>query len=246
MNQNLSAPLLEKILINKFRYDRTIADRLTNQIRSEMGLPDQSQGLTALLNKMAYEKIAQVVSLRLLENNRSIPLISVDDFDEVLEIIAEDKITESFPGERELTINVLKPAINTFIQTVMRITDGSDPYDSYWKVVNATVALAEDEDLPLDQPLDPDMYDEVTRRVYTREQYANQSAVVFELISDPEKLVRMIADPILDSMDLDEMERSIAEEEVKRMVEVQLKPAFEKMLPLMHKIIDAEVNRIYS
>ncbi len=241
MSNMLVTELIEKILANKFRSDRAITDRITEEMRIELNMPQTIDEITAAMNKAAYERMAEVMAPRLVANDRSIPLICVDDFEELLLRHAETKFPNKFQHEREAIIRVAKPAITTLFLSILKMADGSDPYDHYWKVVNTIASLA-DVSQSLNQPLSEDLYDEVTRRVYSREAYVNQINMSFGIVSDPEKLVRLI----LDSMNLNETQRLMSETEILGKLHLQVKPMFEKMLPVMHRIVDNEVNRIYS
>jgi len=153
--------------------------------------------------------------------------------------------------EKKLIKESIKPMINSMVEFVLDMTGESDPYDRFYKIIGTIEFLANKQMLPLDQPLPDELYDEATRRIYSKEEYTALNEKGLILVSDPESLLKTLIKPLVDNLlkDVDPETAAEAreeiEEEMKKHVSAKLNPIFEKLAQVTKEVIAEETNRLY-
>jgi hypothetical protein len=142
---------------------------------------------------------------------------------------------------------VIKTSLKGYFDYALSMVDDRNPYDEYWRMITVIETLANDEMLAPDAVLTAEMYDEVTRRLYTREQYLAQAEKALKIVADPEALLNSMITPALDLLCSDDPElRAEIEDEIREMMTAQLMPLFTKMESAMRVMMTEEADRIYA
>ncbi|HSV94801.1 MAG TPA: hypothetical protein VLH94_02405 [Spirochaetia bacterium] len=254
MNTNLSVATIEAILVGKFLYEEKRSAQYSQRIQNALGVPVPTTDSKELSDQLKMF-MAGSIAKKLFRNDRSDSLFSVDEcdqliFDHLYKKFEDD--TNVNDEDKRLIINSVKLMVSGMVDSIMSLVDGPDPYDQYFKIINTIEFLANEECLPLDEPLPDELYDEVTRRIYTKEEYVSLNEKGLKLISDPEALLKVLMKPVIDNLlkDLDpefiqEMREEI-EVEMKELVSLQFAPLFEKLGKVTKEIVTEETNRLYA
>ncbi len=251
MVKNLDVDTIKSILLNKFIFDDKRNTAMSQRIFATMGFPVAVQTQADFdLKEGLLQKMSSLIALRLVEDDRSIPILSAEDFDQQISEYIGNKISEDTTmdqPDREVLEPTIKPVILKLIEGLMGfMKDETDPYEEYWRLINTIKALANDEMLSLSILFDDAFYDEVTRRVTTRDQYIVQSEKALGFVTDPQKLIDTFITPILQALVADESVNSEELGELTEELKSQLAPAFQKFEQVTKEILAEEVDRLYS
>lgn len=246
----LNAPMIEKILLNKFDFEESRSRQLTKRMYEAIGLPakiptQQEQDFGNQVRKL----MAKSISIKLMTNDRSVPLNSVDSNMEELFLtfvgtMSPDDADQEFKACIE---RAAKPMLNNILNMFAGISV-RDPYDEMWQMINVIQVLVNEEMLSIDQPLSGELYDEVIRRVYTREEYVIKGEKSLKLITNPETLINAIIEPMIDSLQEDIPPELMEEFEMTTKEEIfkEIEPVFKKLADITNVLLLEEADRIYK
>jgi len=174
---------------------------------------------------------------------------SIEGAEAYVERMSVFEETKPSAEERAAIEMMMKSVASSVIKLVDSSADAEDPYDYYWKFLNTTQVLANDQMIPLDQPLTPELYDEVTRRMFTREQYIERNKKALKIFDDPENIINSIIAPLLTQLGIDDdmskEERDEMEAEIRKSVMAEVTPMFDIIEKFTAELAELEADRIY-
>ncbi len=80
MDNKLDEKTLELILLNKYGYEQKSSERMAARINAEMGAEIGTQSPQPDFRAKINRIMASIIAKRLMINDRSVPLIQIDDF----------------------------------------------------------------------------------------------------------------------------------------------------------------------
>lgn len=246
MDQNLKVETIKAILLAKFLSDSERSDRVVRMIQEEMNIPVVATSILDMELKInVIKKMAAIISERLVAGDRAVPILSIEDFDELFSNYIDAKVAGETDIDEENRIEMSRVAMaslrNTFNYFVEQANGGKDPYDEYWRVVNVVKNLANDEMLDPGKPLTEELYDEVIRRLLTREQYIAQFDRLSASATDPDEMVSRLIEPVMKEMGDDPNLPEILEE-----MKNELRPQLMALASIGRKVMIDEVDRLYA
>lgn len=249
MNPNLDVYTIEAVLLAKSLSDQKRMSVYSQRVNEVMGIKPQvaSENDLEFVNK-ALRLMAKTVAERLVANDRSVPVFSLNDLDGLFSDFINVKVgndKDIDPKDRLKMEEIIKNSLNGMFKNLMKLVDdGSDQYDEFWRTINVICNLANDEMLPLGQPLTDELYDEVVRRLYTREQYTTLYEKLAKVVTDPETMLKTFIEPMFGMFgdDLEESDRAELIDELK----AKIAPLFEKVAIAGKEIMNEEIDRLYQ
>lgn len=242
MTTKLEAKIIESLLMAKFLADRTLSDKCNAVTNEILGVtpPEQSKVDTGITYDM-YRVISSMVAVRLMANDRSVPLFSADDIDEAFANFSKNHILSTDQDSLEAL------ELDYILKTSLKGLLVDDPYELYWRLINATVTLLDDGLLQSDETLSGESYDEVIRRSCTREEYVTRNEGSIALLAVPEKLITDGINPVLDVLCEGNLDLRAEMEQIFRdAIEKEVLPKFMKLESALRIVMMEEVQRVYG
>lgn len=208
----ISVEELRELLLAEYKIGQSIAQKLQERIqrRSDQPMPVQAEDpRSAIVKDKIIGSLYEMTARRLKRNRREVPLFSKRDIVKLIpQIIGsiEQMSGEKF-GTRESV--KLKSLFKTILCNLFDIaSDGSflpggvayvagktDQYEAYWRRIRTILALARERNIkPVECLTDQD---EITRRLYSKEEYNALFQKVMSKSFDPEILKKAFFQPII-------------------------------------------------
>lgn len=234
--------------------DRDRQAKFTARLNQEFGLVTQemdSKSVT-IVNK-TMDRLSEIVARRLKEDRRTTPLLSASDLaqfiPQFIDELGSDEERESYSKERGLMEAFASAMFENLIEAYNAVmAPGKDPYDENRRWVVTVLGISVERDVqPTTLLVTQEGNDEIVRRMFTREQFAVQSARLMNKFADPDTVKKVMLQPMLNAMaGVDEEERREMEQELEEVVMPQMRIYADKIKVIVDVWIDDEVKRIYG
>ncbi len=193
---------------------------------------------------------------RLMQNDRSVPLLSSDDLDDIVpslvrEMVQDDNVKLS--DEIRTTLEGFLKGVFTGIVEAAQgmVVPGKDRYEEHWRWLNMVLEVAARRKLPPTEIIRlQSASDEVTRRLYTRDEYSKLNWSSLEKILNLETLKEIAIKPMFEVMaldlDLDANERSEFGQDFERKCTAELSGMIMKIRATSTAWLYEQTVRIYG
>jgi len=252
--QILTVAELKSLLVARFKVERATQAKLQERLRQALGneVQEEKPEITAVRNKFV-DSLLDVLARRLKSNWCTAPLLSYQDFVEFVPSLI-DEITKAEGVEleaenRKKLEKVLKAMFENVCELVhTRVLPGKNLYDEYWRWIMIVLDLAaECGILPTELLALEDAADEISRRMFTKEQFVTLTNKANHLLMDADVMKKLILQPILDMLsEGDEGERRELEQELGAEIMPLVREIAEKSKAVINIWLGEEVERIYG
>lgn len=247
---------LELLLITRFKTERSKRMRLHLLVQRELGdeVREEPPELIALEDKCVVS-ICEVLARRLKQNRRTTSLFSSRDYgrlapsmmNELLKIEGRELETE----ERKVLENYMKVIFENLSEMMKGVVlPGKNIYDEYWRWTAIVLDLASERGIsPTDLLALEGPTDEITRRLFTKEQFIVLSTKVIDRSTDAARLKKAVLEPMFDlaATRLDQRERRELRNELEKVFYPKLCERLAKTKEVLIKVwLGEEVKRIYG
>lgn len=244
---------LKALLIARFNAERSEQVELQARLQQELGneVREEESEVVTIANEVA-DQIFGVLARRLKRNRRTTPLLSSRGFVRLIPLvineIAEAVGIEPEAEERKVLEKFMKTIFEYIFETMhAMVPPGKDLYEEYWRWVTTVLDLAAERDIPPTELLALEsVIDEVTRRMFTKEQFValfERAAVKFIDVD----VLRGIVQPMLDMVAIEATEEERRElEERKTELEPRFRETVEKSRVIVNAWFGEKVERIYA
>ncbi len=205
--QSLSELEIKKIITVFFFYRRFIElDKLL--YLAEHGALSRQFTDDIDAHNIFFDEVSRVIARNLMQDNHDVPLLPREEYDRIM-LILYDRIcqvedwrfdheyrlaTTKFFGEVLCNENGEKADI-----AAQMIPHDVDTYDQYWSMVFAIFEFAKEREVLLEELADDvDATDEISRRLFTKEQYIDVQKRQMLNYFFPKKLMEQIIAPLID------------------------------------------------
>jgi hypothetical protein len=259
VRDRLTAAELKSMLLAHFAAEYKKQLKLQAQLQQEEPdyaiLPVQPEACSVIMNKY-MDLICDLLACRLKESQRTTPLISAPDASRIVSLLLDEIATirgfELEAGKREAIEGLLRPIYETVFELTYNVVvlPNSSPYDEYWRWVTIVLDLAaESGNKPTELLTSETTNDEITRRMFTREQFTTISQTKMNKLLDADALKKIMFSSALamvgEALD-DEEERNELEQWLEAQLMPQLCEHIERLKAVCNVIFDEEVARIYG
>ena len=252
--QTLTVAELKSLLLARFNAEQNKQGKLKARIQQTLGnkVQEEKQEVIAIKNKLS-DWISDVLARRLQQNQRTTPLLSSLDFVELVPWMINEIMKTEGDGlkaeERKMLEKFMKAMLENIFEMVhAMVPPGKNPYDEYWRWVTTVLDLAAErrimptELLALDENA---IDDEITRRIFTKEQFVALSEKSANKFMDADVFKKIIIQPMLDMVpEGNEKERRELEQELETQLMPQLRETVEESKVVINTWLGEEVERI--
>ena len=251
--QILTVAELKSLLLARFNVEESRRVKLQARLQQKLGkeVQEEKPKTIAIKNKFA-DWISDVLARRLKRNRRTTPLLSSRDFVRfVPSMISEIEKMEGdeFDAEsRKMFEKFMKSMFEGIFEMVHSIVPPrKNPYEEYWRWAMTVLDLAAERGiLPAELLALENTFDEITRRLFTKKQFAALSKKAVNKFMDTDVLKKIIIQPMLNMVaEGDEEERRELEQELEAELMPQLRETVEKSKVVINAWLGEEVERIY-
>ena len=249
---SLTIKELKSLLKARSKFEAVVKTGLEKRIQEALGISakDKEPGSVVLEEKL-YEMMDDLIARRLKANRRSVPLISHRDLRRMNKILL-DGMASSDPDFGSEDRRVLEMLMNTvsenILKEVARFADSKDIYEKYWQWIDAVLQLASERGVALTEVFLVDgVYDELTRRVYTKREFRSSLTKNVNMFLSVKTFKRMIFQPIIEIFaEGDKEELREMKQEFERKIIPKIKENIAKIKPIIKVYANEEVARIWS
>ncbi|KKU09065.1 MAG: hypothetical protein UX09_C0005G0021 [Candidatus Uhrbacteria bacterium GW2011_GWE2_45_35] len=252
--QTLTVGELKSLLLVNLGMVQIKQAKLQEQIHREIGYEAQAEKpeFVSIKNKL-LDQICDTLARRLKRNRHTTPLLSVRDIDrftsyaigELMKI--EDIVLEA--EEHEILEKYMRASFGNIIDSVYEmVPKDQNPYEEYWRWVTTVLTLSAERSIsPTELLVIESETDEITRRMFTREQFIDLFKRAVEKFVNVDALKKNYLQPLLDALtaDMSDEDRCEFEQEFEGGVMRQMREAVEKAKPIIDAFLSEEVERIY-
>ena len=237
------------MLLAKVFSDNRDAESLKRFVRESLGQAEPV--VSPLENKVGdalLDLTATIIARRLYKGDTEVTLLSSKDLLEMgpqlMELVREDN-TEMTDDDAVIFLKAMESVIDNLVAlTFDNLCGDEHPYDYYHRWFEVVLTYADELNCaPEDLFSMESCQDEVTRRIYTKEQL-RENFRRRQLKYTPETLIKTIINPMLNAFGDDEEDRAFAE-----MMRAQLEPGiranFEKTQPLFKIWFETCLKRVF-
>ena len=199
---------LKAALVAKANFELQNQNKANLRLNAAMGIPNEPpMPLVVALQSENTDYAAGIVAKRLLEDDRTIALISSDDGDELVAHIlnfatdemmaaADDELKspQDFAEVRKILGRNMRIGYDFTLRVLNAITESScDQYDNYHKYLEVLLAITEERDLNLENAIFQDgVADEVNRRLYSRNEFLDLGTRLVDTTLDFDEIIKTI------------------------------------------------------
>lgn len=209
--------------------------------------------VSALLQR-AEELLSDLAADRLLANDRNQPFLTKKGF---VALFDPTMAKELFGDELEDDeIAAMESFFKTFAEEAcLRIEEAAicepDLYTAWWRNINTLLDISKERKMsPIDCLAIAEVEDELVRRLYTKEQYADKMQKTYHKIGDAEMMKGVILEPFLQALalqcDYNEDERAEMRSDLEENFMPQLRTLCEKMAQVFNEWFEERVAHLYG
>jgi len=253
--QTLTKAELEQLLFVRFQAEQSKQVKLQARLLQELGHEvDEEKPSDVEIKNIIARWVSKMLAHRLKQNRRTAPLFSSQDFSRFVSSIFEEptktKNNTLNADDLKTLKELIKPTFNNILEMVYVVMPlHKNPYEEYWRWVNAVIDVATNEyDIPpTELPMRENATDEVTRRMFSRGQFIKINERTMHKLNNADVLKEILIQQMLGSLAslLNQSELC----EMKDHLKVQIMPRLRKFIKATEVVINAwlkeEVNRIY-
>lgn len=205
----LSLEQIRELVDQQERFKAMERERVSARMNQTQDIaPLKSDPAVTRIQGALLNAIVDLRARRLFVGDRSKPLLDSNDTDLLVQCLVDTlwqntSASQTLGNEdanKETLIDVLRQLVTNMIRATKEahLETDSSPYDEFWKWASITKALADDRRISIDELLSlTDSCDFITRRLYSREQFAQRSART-QAALDGEGYINAIMAPMLD------------------------------------------------
>jgi hypothetical protein len=252
--QTLTEAQLKSLILVRFNMQKANQVKLSTRIEQELGDEFQAEDPAETVIKNDFlNLISGLLACRLLRNNLTEPLITPEDYNQIEHWILTEvsKLTGAEPTnkERESCKKYLVSMFENITEMVHEIVPpNTNRYEEYWKWVTTALDVASERGVLPEGLFELEgVSDEITRRMYSKEQYINISKRTQAKMLDFDTFKKNMFMPMIDlyADDATEEERRELEDDFDVELKPQILKRFEKMEAIFNTFLNEEVARIY-
>jgi len=203
------------------------------------------EGLDQLLTDYLTAKFVEATKQQKTLDMMLAGLSGNDIFSVMLGTSDKSLLDESDKKQIQDAVKVMLPTINNAISSILGFIDEGDPYDMMWRVVDIISALADEKGLPLSMFYDDNFFDEVTKRLYSREMYIALNEKAFSFAKEPGFMKMFATVPAEDEAEDAEETRQEIQDELDEMAAIQESAIYRTVIELYRGIVNDEIHRLY-
>lgn len=232
----------------RYKLDVRIELELGDEVREEK--PED----VSIMNKF-IDLISSTIACRLKKNQRTIPLLSPQDLIEITPLMIAE-ITKNNSDEFEAEdCKKFEKFMKTVFESISTMVNQQpmpphkDPYERYWHWVTIVLNLATECGMqPIELLSSESATDEITRRMFTKDEFVFLSEQSLEKLMDFDALKKTVIRPLLDMLtnDLTDEERREIEKEFETTNMPELHQCVETIQLAAKAILNEEIMRIYQ
>ena len=250
---------IKALLIATFRLQQAENEKIQARINTILGVATKNKTpqVLVLLDQL-LEQISTLMAIRLLAEDKSVPLLSEEDFgtfiSQMLDQIGNTGIGMPDPEERKM----LEGITNIIFKGVVEMATKSvpvffrDPYEYYANWLTAISQIASERNIaPIAVLGSVESADDITRRLLTMEQYIDQFTSVMENTLNLDNMINSMIQPMIDMLITGEADLEPEEKaEFLKDLKTEVTPQLEEYIRVARQVFDAyfaeEVGRIYQ
>jgi hypothetical protein len=244
---------LKLLVAARFVADQRDQKKLAELIKRELGQEAEKEDPNMFkVNAWIFDKICGVIAQRLSQDQHTVPLLSSEDISPFIPFAVDElmsgKSGKLDPETRKIGERFMTVGLQNILALAQAVPPGSDPYDEYWRWINAVLDLAEKNSVwPLAFLELKNATDQVTRSMYEREQFIVTTRTRMSKLVDADALKQAILQPMLDIIaeQFGEEEGREAEKEVEALFMPQLRTMIERTKTIVETWLNEEADRIY-
>lgn len=253
MIKDISFDQLVALIVANLNYDNTRLNEINRQVNEALGEPTAkaSDEDTELMTSTT-KQVAELLARRLLDNNPNVPLYSDDDLEAFINQMIKTKEADSGMNledeETAVFIQVLKGIFKAFMDAIVQDSP-EQLYSTYLQWVETVITVARERcQDPAYLASTQEGVDEVTRRLYTMDEYISLRRKALASFLDEnffrKAMVESTVAVLASSFDEDELA------ELRTAVETQIEPMIKSRVPVSRQITERQIaddiTRIYD
>lgn len=258
MPENQTIPLaeLKSLLVALFKTEEGIVTKLKARLYEEFDNWNYQENPADLARRnKCTDWMCDTLARRMKQDRRITPLLSHQDWAEfaipmVIEEFEQKKGYELDPNEQKM----IEKLVSRMFEEVSEMIDsivlqGKTPYDEYWRWVTTTLELATEQCIPPTKLLTLENgLDEISRRMFTKEQFLAYSHRRVKKFTDIDSFKKAFIQPMLEalSLQLDDDELRETVQEIEADIMPELINGMEKIKVVLNTFFDEEAERIYG
>jgi hypothetical protein len=235
----------------------SLAARLQQTHGNEIAKEMESNAFLAARSKLV-DWFCDLLARRLQQNQHATPLLTIQDSAQFVPLLIDEiDIMMNARGLKLETAqrNMFDGFLNSLCKNVFEMLceivrlPNENPYEGYWRWVTTVLDLATERGIQPTMLLTSEAaFDEITRRMLTKEQYIAATKLITAKFVNIDALKEMLVQPMLDmlSVDLDREERDEFEREIESELELLLHKFRDENEKVVRAYISEEVGRIYG
>jgi len=244
---------LKLLVAARFIADHRDQKKLSELIKRELGQEAEKEDPNMIaVNAWIFDKISGIVAQHLSQNQHTVPLLSSEDIVPFIPFAVDElmsgKSSKLDPETRKIGERFMTVGLQNILAMALAVPPGSDPYDEYWRWINAVLDLAEKNSVwPLAFLELKNATDQVTRSMYEREQFITTTRARMSKLVDADAVKQAILQPMFDLIgeQFGEEERLEAEKEAETLFMPQIRTMIERTKTIVDAWLNEEADRIY-
>ncbi len=254
--QGITLADLKSLLVARFKAEQTKRYELSARIAQELGdeVREEKPEDVSIMNKF-IDLISSTIARRLKKNQRTIPLLSPQDLTKITPLMIAEitkNNSDEFEAEDYKKFEKIMETVFKNISTMVNqqpVPPHKDLYERYWHWVTIVLNLATEYRVqPIELLSSENATDEITRRMFTKQQFVFLSEQSLEKLMDCDALKKAFIQPLLDMLtnDLTDEERREIEKDFEAEDMPELRQYVEKARLVAKAILNEEIMRIYE
>ena len=251
MTNDITLEELSGILEARYAMNVLFISRLNGHFFRETGTKIEN----LLLEPKIVHWFFELVARRLLDNDRSKPLISNDDLTGLLIYLNNGQpIGLEDEAEAAIFLEELRKRVSAFMQEAGNHLPGQNPYEEYWRWVTTIRFIANEEGVDLAGGYDEvkliKLYDKVVRHLYSKDQFLAYNMREDQLAAMKEERINMVRANLLRMDPQAGQDRLNYIKTVDSYIKQQVEPEIDKVIATIRRVrgefVTLEAARIYG